>query len=110
MPDSDVADANPPSPSEDFYFYSQLILCIAKATDLDVQQVIPNEPDKVYEDINQDQTPPLHMGFIPSLLKLIKESWSKPSTIPQISRCIENLYRTHEDNTTFLSMTQFGHS
>ena len=36
-PDSDVADVNPPSPSEKFSSYSQLVLCIAKEMDLNVQ-------------------------------------------------------------------------
>ena len=44
-----------------------------------------------------------HIGFIPSLLKLIKQSWAKPSSVPQISRRVENLYKTHGDNTAFLS-------
>ena len=47
--------------------------------------------------------PQLCMGFIPSLLKLIKQSWDKTTSVPQISRRVENLYKTHGDNTAFLS-------
>ena len=67
--------------------------------DLDVQQ----QSDKVYKDINEDQTPPLRMGFIPSLLKLIKQSWAIPSSVQQISRRVKILYKTHSGNTVFLS-------
>ena len=102
-PNSDVADANPPSLSEDFSFYSQLVLHIAKAMDLGVQQPTHFGSDKVYDDIDEDQTPPLQMGFILWLLKLIKQSWSKLSSVPQISQRIKNLYKTHGTDTEFLS-------
>ena len=62
-PDSDVADVNPSSPSEDFLSYSQLVLHIVKVMDLDVQQPVQSKSNKVYEDIDDDQKTPLHMGF-----------------------------------------------
>ena len=63
--------------------YSQLVLHIAKVMELAVDQLLPEESDKVYEDINHNPVAPLHVGFIPSLLKHIKESWGKPSSAPQ---------------------------
>lgn len=37
-PDSDVADNNPPSPSENFKAYSRLVLRVAKALELNIEQ------------------------------------------------------------------------
>ena len=47
--------------------------------------------------------PPLSVTFIPTMLDLIKESWDKPSSSLQISRCTENHYKTHGPNTNFLT-------
>ena len=76
-----------PSPSKNYTSYSQLILHIAKVLDLAVEQPISSSRQGV-------QTPPLHLGFIPSLLDLMKESWIKPSSSNPIERRVENLYKT----------------
>ena len=70
--------------------------------ELDVQQPSQVQSDKVFEHINDQQTLPLSMSFIPSLLELTKQTWVKPSSVPQISCKVENLYKTHGDNTAFL--------
>ncbi|KAJ7316896.1 hypothetical protein JRQ81_003058 [Phrynocephalus forsythii] len=70
-PSLDVVYLQPPSPLEELRAYVSLVLRIAKVMDLQVEQPpVPNS-DRVYEDINQDQTSPVHLGFIPSLLKLL---------------------------------------
>ena len=86
-PDLDVADIHhPPSPSEDFTLYSQLILHMAKLLELDIDQPPPSKQDLMFDDINQEKSPPLSLAFIPSMLDLIKESWNKRPTSLQISR------------------------
>lgn len=77
-PDSDVADDHPPSPLKYFKSYSHLISCIAKVLQLAVVQPPPQETDRVYEDINQDQSPPLQLALI-YLIRLIRESWGTHS-------------------------------
>ena len=69
-----MAENHPPSLSEDYSAYSHLIHRILKVMDLAIDQPVVEEVDKVYEDITQDQTPPLHLAFISLLLKLVKES------------------------------------
>ena len=71
--------------------------------DLDIQQPTQSKSDKVCENINEIKHPPLHMQLIPSLLKLTKQSWTKPSSILQMSQRVKNLYKTHGTNTNFLS-------
>ena len=68
-----------------------------------VEQPAAEEVDKVYEDITQDQTPPLFLTFISSLLKLVKEHWDKPSTSYRIPRRVKNVYKMHGSSTEFLS-------
>ena len=70
--------------------------------ELDVQQPSQVQSDKVFEDTNEQQTLPLSMSFILSLLELTKQTWTIPSSIQQMSCKVENLYKTHGDNTTFL--------
>ena len=70
--------------------------------ELDVQQPSQSQSDKVYEDINTQQCLPFSMSFIPFLLELAKQIWTKPSSIPQMSCKVENFYRTHGDATAFL--------
>ena len=60
------------------------------------------QTDKVYEDINNQQSLPPSMTFISSLLDLTKETWSTASSIPQILCKVENFYRTHGNDTKFL--------
>ncbi|KAJ7312159.1 hypothetical protein JRQ81_006503 [Phrynocephalus forsythii] len=104
MPNSDGADYQPSSPAEDLWLYSQMINKIAKVTDLQVQQ--PDTDDKcnfldTWKRIRQP--PPLRLGFIPSLMKRPKAACNKPSSTLLRPRCIDNLYRTHSEETTFLS-------
>lgn len=101
-PDSDIADKHPASPSEDYKSYSQLIARIAKVLNLAVAQLPPQDEDHVYEDVNQEHAPPLCLAFIKSFLHRAKESWDKPSLSEPISQQVDNLYKTHGDDTTFL--------
>ena len=70
--------------------------------ELEVQQPSQTQSDKVYKNINDHHSLPLSMSFIPSLLELAKQTWTKPSSIPQLSRKVENYYKTLRDSTTFL--------
>lgn len=70
---------------------------------LAVIQPPPEDTDKVYEVINAEHVDPLHLRFIKSLLKLVKESWNNLSSMTQIPRWVENLYKTHGEDTQFLS-------
>ena len=90
-PDSDVADANPLSSSENFSSYSQLILHIAKVMDLGIQQPIPNESDKAYEDIDQDQTSPLH-ALLHLCFLLTAALMSGPKQIQSLAETFCHLY------------------
>ncbi|KAJ7345436.1 hypothetical protein JRQ81_001386 [Phrynocephalus forsythii] len=83
-PGSNVADEHPPSPSEDYKLYSQMVSKIAKVLNLTVVQPPADDDDKVFDDISLDQAPPLRLAFIKPLLRLIKESWEKPSTVQQM--------------------------
>ena len=64
--------------------YSQLVLRMAKS--LEVEQPPPPKQDLMFDDINQDKTPPLSLAFVPAMLDLVKESWDKPPSFLQISR------------------------
>ena len=98
-----MVENHPSSLSEDYSAYSHLICRTVKVMDLATDQPVAEEVDKVYGAITQDQTPSLHLVFISSLLKLIKELWDKPSTSHQIPRRVQNLYKMHGDSTDFLS-------
>lgn len=76
---------------------------IDKVLDLTIKQPPPTGSDKVYEDINVEQVQPLHLSFITSLLRLIKEPREKPSSMAQIPRRVESLYRAHGEDTNFLT-------
>lgn len=75
---------------------------MAKVLNLKVDQP-PQESDMVFEDINAEQTLPLRLPFISSLLKLVKDSWEKPTTMDQIPWRAENFYRIHGEDTNFLT-------
>ena len=94
---------HPPSPSEDFTSYLQLIICMAKSLELNIDQPLPPKHDQVFEDINQERSPPLSLAFILVMLDLIKESWAQLPSLLQISRRLENHYKTHGADT-FLSL------
>lgn len=76
---------------------------MAKALNLQVEQPPPQESDDIFEDINAEQSPPLRLPFISSLLKLVKESWEKPSTLAQMPCRVETFYRIYRDDTNFLT-------
>ncbi|KAJ7303267.1 hypothetical protein JRQ81_012205 [Phrynocephalus forsythii] len=101
-PKSDVADTQPPSPSEDLKLYSQAIHKIANVMDLQLLQDDTTDNCRFFGHLNKNQVPPLRLAFIPSLLKRIKEPWSTPSSIPLMSRRVDNMYRTHGEGTAFL--------
>ena len=84
-PPSDVGENHPPSPSEDFTSYSQLVMRMAKSLQLDIEEPPAQKKDLVFDDLNQDKTPPLSSSFIPAMLDLVKESWYKPPSTLQIS-------------------------
>ena len=66
------------------------------------QQPPPPKQDLVFDYINQEKSPPLSLAFIMAMLDLIEESWDKPSSSLQMSRHVENHYRTHGSDTAFL--------
>lgn len=88
-----MVDEHPPSPSEEYKTYSQLVAKIAKV------QPPPPDDDKVFEDITQSQTPPLRLALIKSFMTLVKESWEKPSSFVPMSWRVDNLYKTHGEET-----------
>ena len=51
-PSSDVTENHPPSPSEDFTSYSQLVLRMAKSLQLDIEESPPQRQDLVFDDLN----------------------------------------------------------
>ncbi|KAJ7305082.1 hypothetical protein JRQ81_010903 [Phrynocephalus forsythii] len=61
--------------SQDFKLYSKMIHRIARAMNFQVQQSATAESCKFFGHLDKAQTPPLHMGFIPSLLDRIKSKW-----------------------------------
>lgn len=79
-----------------------MILCMVKVTNLEVTQTEPEDIEDVFKDINDDQPPPLHLSFISSLIKLIKQSWSHSMSVSQVPRKTENHARVHGDSTDFL--------
>ena len=79
-PDSEIDDANPPA---DFSTYSAMIQHIAKALDLTAQQPPQLETDKVYEDIDQESSPPFRLSFIPSLFRVMKGLGTSSSRSPR---------------------------
>lgn len=102
IPEANVVDAQLLSPSEDFRTYAHLITRLAKALGLSVEQPPPTDSDVIYDDITLEQVQPVSLIFIKSLLKLIKESWAKPSSVPQVSRRVESLYKTQGNEADFL--------
>ena len=56
----------------------------------------------IYEDIDQESASPFHLSFIPSLFRVLKETWDKPFSTTQMSRRIENLYKIHGPDADFL--------
>lgn len=98
-----VMDDQPHSPSEDFRAYSQLILRLAKALKLSVVQPEPNDSDSIYEDIATEHLPPAQLTYVKSLLKLIKQSWAKPSAMTQMPRRMEALYKIAGVDIDFLT-------
>ncbi|KAJ7322568.1 hypothetical protein JRQ81_018855 [Phrynocephalus forsythii] len=99
---TDVTDNQLPSPAEDLYLYSQMIHKIAKMMDIQVQQPGTDESCKFFGHLSKSQAPPLCLGFIPFLMKRVKGAMNKSSPMPLMPRQIDNLYRTHGDDTTFL--------
>nr|XP_020644694.1 voltage-dependent calcium channel subunit alpha-2/delta-4 [Pogona vitticeps] len=74
---------------------------MAKSLELDTEQSALPKHDLIFEDINQEKSPPLSLTFVPAIMD-IKESWDKSSTSLQIPRQVENHYRTHITDTSFL--------
>ncbi|KAJ7335333.1 hypothetical protein JRQ81_013274 [Phrynocephalus forsythii] len=101
--DSEEAEDTGPPPEEDYAAYSRLIHKVAKVMDLQVQQPDAEESCKYLGHLSKNKTPPLHLGFIPSLLKHAKSCLSKPASTPLMLRRTDNLYRTHREETTFLA-------
>ena len=101
MPGTGATDSQPQSPLEDYTSYAQLILCMAKTLQLDVE-ISQQEKDLVFHDMVQDKTPPPSLSLIPALLDLVKTSWDKSSLTPQIPQKIECHYKTHGSDSDFL--------
>ena len=72
QPPSNAIDNHPPSPSEDFTSYSQMISRMAKSLQLHIKEPPSPEADLIFNDIIQERTPPFRLTFIPSMLKLIQ--------------------------------------
>ncbi|KAJ7327161.1 hypothetical protein JRQ81_016920 [Phrynocephalus forsythii] len=102
LPKTDILGSQPPSPTEDMKLYFQTIHKIASVMELQVQQDQTADSCRFFGHLNKRQTPPLRLAFIPSLLDRIKEAWNKPSSAPLMSRCVDNMYRTHGEGTSFL--------
>ncbi|KAJ7324845.1 hypothetical protein JRQ81_017865 [Phrynocephalus forsythii] len=91
------------SPAENLKQYSQMVQKIAKVMDLRVVQLDSDKSCIFFGHLNKKQRPPLHLGFIPALLKRSKVTLNNPSSTPLMPHRIDNLYRTHGEETTFLS-------
>ncbi|KAJ7338768.1 hypothetical protein JRQ81_012670 [Phrynocephalus forsythii] len=100
--DSEDTDSQT-SPAENLKQYSQMVQNIAKVMDLHVAPLDSDKSCKIFGHLNKRQRPPLCLGFIPALLKRSKVALNNPSSIPLMPRRIDNLYRTHGEETTFLS-------
>ncbi|KAJ7341039.1 hypothetical protein JRQ81_004707 [Phrynocephalus forsythii] len=110
MPNSDVVNEHPPSPSEDYKLYSQMVAKIAKILNLTIGQLPVDDDDRVFDDISLDLLPPLRLAFIKPLLHLIKELWEKLSTVWHKPHQVDNLYKTHGADTTLLQKHPFPNS
>ncbi|KAJ7332169.1 hypothetical protein JRQ81_014349 [Phrynocephalus forsythii] len=100
---SDAADASTSSLLQDHRQYSQMVQRIDKVMDLQVLQ--PDEEDscRFFGHLDKNRTTPLRLAFIPSLLNKARAAWNKPSSTPLMPRRVDNLYRTHGDDTACLS-------
>ena len=76
---------------------------MAKALKLDIEKSPPATEDLVFAIVDKDKAPPLSIALIPSLLATIKESWATPATSTQVTRRVENYYKTHGDEANFLA-------
>lgn len=99
-PDPEPHEDQPFSPLEDFRAYSQLITKLAKALNLSVVQPEPDDSEPIY--ITTEHLPPAQLTYVKSLLKLVKQFWSKPSAVAQIPRRMESLYKISGTDTDFL--------
>ncbi|XP_078246160.1 uncharacterized protein LOC144588055 [Pogona vitticeps] len=100
--ESDTGDPHDPSPSEDFSSYSQMLSRLAKTLKLPVDEPPPPEEDLIFGDITKERTPPPSLSYLPSLLKIIKELWDRPSSSIPLPRRTENMYKIIGDDTKFL--------
>uniref|UniRef100_A0ABM5FT86 Uncharacterized protein isoform X2 n=1 Tax=Pogona vitticeps TaxID=103695 RepID=A0ABM5FT86_9SAUR len=96
--------SHPPSPSENYTAYTQLVRRMAEVLDMSVVQPTLPKSDKVFEDMVKDQLAPIKLTFIPSLLTLAKETWARPSASLLVPRRAGNLYKVHGDDTDFLQL------
>ncbi|XP_078233403.1 ubiquitin-conjugating enzyme E2 E2 isoform X1 [Pogona vitticeps] len=91
------------SSSSDDFSYSTLILQMAQALNLDIEQPPSADANPVFDDINQERPIPLSLPFNKSILQLIKDTWGKTPSIMQISCRTDGLYRTHGADAEFLN-------
>ena len=99
---SDSADLRDAAPEEDFPSYTHMLARMAKSLKLGTKEPPKPKEDLVFGDIVQDKAAPLSLAFIPSLMDIVKESWSLPPNSTQITRRLETLYCTHGEDAEFL--------
>ncbi|KAJ7313400.1 hypothetical protein JRQ81_004733 [Phrynocephalus forsythii] len=101
--DSEMGDTLVASPEEDFSTYSTMINKVAQVMELQVELPDAKGSCKLFGHLRKHKTPPLRLGFIPSLLQSAKASLTKPASMPLMLRRTDNLYRIHGEEVEFLA-------
>ena len=103
-PEPDLADADPPSPAEDFQTYEQLMVCMAKFLDFQIHRPTMEPVDHLYDPISKDTTTLVHISVLPSLLSTAQRNQlMKPASSHSMSKYIDNLYWVRDPGTFFSS-------
>ena len=101
-PESDLVDADPPSPVEDFQTYAQFMIHMAKSLNPQIHHPSTEPADHLFDPISKDATTPVHISMLPSLFSTTQWSWTKPASSHTMSKRNDNLCRVHDPGALFL--------
>ncbi|XP_042312885.1 uncharacterized protein LOC121925140 [Sceloporus undulatus] len=88
-----LVELDPPFQTDDVRSFTDCITLMAKALDIEVTHTHYDALDSIERRFYDTLPTPLSIGYLPSLERIAKQSWSTPATVASTSWEIESLYR-----------------
>lgn len=101
-PPISVAENLPLSPLEDTQSYIDLIKKMAARLGLSTTVTAPPVEDNLFDVLRAHTSKPIAIPVSQVVLNVIQACWDKPASVPVSNKKLDHMYRTQEENVTFL--------